>query len=165
MSARRAAARPRSGLDGLRVIALLKFGKALLLLATAYGVHRALNPALAADLQRWSETITDRFERGLVLKLVDWIHELGPHGIDSVLLVTLGYAALVVAEGIGLWLRSRWGERLCVVATASLLPFEAWRLLHAHGEHRMLIAGVLTVNVLVVIYLWRLLRGGRGVAR
>jgi len=160
MSARRAAAPTRRGLDGLRLIALLKFGKALLLLATAYGFYRALNPALAADLQRWSQTITDHFERGLVLKLVDWIHALGPHGIDSALLVTLGYAVMVVTEGTGLWLRRRWGEWLSVVATASLLPFELWKLAHAHGGHRGLVAGLLALNVLIVIYLWRLLRGG-----
>jgi len=161
VTARRAAGRVAGGLDGLRLIALLKFGKALLLLATAYGVYRALNPALAADLIHWSGTITDRFERGLALKLVDWIHELGPHGIDSVLVVTLGYTGLVVTEGIGLWLRRRWGEWLCLVATAALVPFEVWKLMHARDGHRALVAGVLAVNILIVIYLWRQLRGGR----
>ena len=150
-----------AALDGLRLIALLKFGKALLLLGTAYGVHRVLNPAIAARLLQWSETITDRFERHLVLQLIDWLHELGPHGINSVLLVTLGYAALVVTEGIGLWQRRRWGEWLCLIATASLLPFEMWKLLHAHDGRRALVAGVLAVNILIVIYLWRQLQGGR----
>lgn len=147
--------------DGLRLIALLKFGKALLLIAAIYGAYRALDPALADTLQRWSETLTDRFERNLALRLVDWLDRLSQTSIDGVLVVTGLYTALVVLEGTGLWLRKRWGEWITVVSTSTLIPFEIWKLAQARNGHRLLLAGVLVVNVAIVLYLYRELRRKR----
>ena len=35
----------------------------------------------------------------------------------------LGYAALLLAEGIGLWLELSWAAYLTVVSTSALVPF------------------------------------------
>lgn len=53
------------------------------------------------------------------------------HG--TLVLVTvflLGYGAIQIAEGVGLWLLKRWGEYLAVVATSAFLPVEVYELVH-----------------------------------
>ncbi|HEY4972437.1 MAG TPA: hypothetical protein VII41_02450, partial [Steroidobacteraceae bacterium] len=68
-----AIANPRK-FDGLRLIALLKFGKALLLIATSYGVHQLLNAALVERLYNWSADLSDdRFERKLLMRALTWV--------------------------------------------------------------------------------------------
>jgi hypothetical protein len=65
-------------LDGLRLIALLKFGKALLLIATSYGVHRLLDAALVERLYNWSADLSDdRLERKLLMRALTWVEGLG----------------------------------------------------------------------------------------
>jgi uncharacterized membrane protein (DUF2068 family) len=46
------------------------------------------------------------------------------------------------AEGVGLWLRRRWAESLCIVSTASLLPMEIHELLAKPGAVRVAVLGV-----------------------
>src|SRR5258705_5184033 len=108
--------------DGLRLIGLLKIGKALLLLATSYGLYRLLNPQLVENLQDWLTTLTDTFERRLLQRALDWLSSLGHGRIGSIVIVTGLYTAVLLTEGIGLWLRKTWAEWLTVLATASLIP-------------------------------------------
>jgi uncharacterized membrane protein (DUF2068 family) len=153
-----AAAKPRK-FDGLRLIALLKFGKALLLIATSYGVHQLLNAALVERLYTWSAALSDdRFERKLLMRALTWVEGLGAKKIQIFLAVTIAYTAVVLAEGIGLWLRRAWAEWLTVIATGSLIPFELWELITRPPERRLAIGLTLALNVLIVWYLARLLR-------
>jgi uncharacterized membrane protein (DUF2068 family) len=152
------AAKPRR-FDGLRLIALLKFGKALLLIATSYGVHELLNAALVERLYNWSAALSDdRFERKLLMRALTWVEGLGAKKIQIFLAVTIAYTAVVLAEGIGLWLRRAWAEWLTVIATSSLIPFELWELITRPPGRRLAIAVTLMLNLAIVWYLARLLR-------
>ena len=144
-------------LDGLRTIALLKFGKALLLLVTAIGAHQLLRPAVAAELYHWSTTLTDGYERDLVQRALAWISGPGLAFAGKVQIVTTAYMLLVLVEGVGLWMRRRWAEWLVVLAGAGLIPFELWKLAHPDGN-AWLVLGALLVNVCIVTYLTLLLR-------
>ena len=148
-------------LDGLRVIALLKFGKAVLLLLTVLGAHELLKPGVADRLYDWSTTLTDDTARDYVLRFLDWLSGPGFVAVRRAQWVTLGYLILVLAEGIGLWLHRRWAEWLVVVAGACLIPVELWELA-GHGTHQPAVAAALVVNVAVVSYLahqlWRMHR-------
>jgi uncharacterized membrane protein (DUF2068 family) len=153
-----AAATPRK-IDGLRLIALLKFGKALLLIATSYGVHKLLNAELVERLYTWSADLSDdRFERKLLMRALAWVETLGAKKMQIFLAVTIAYTAVVLAEGTGLWLRRPWAEWLTVIATGSLVPFELWELITRPPERRLAIGITLALNVLIVWYLARLLR-------
>jgi uncharacterized membrane protein (DUF2068 family) len=152
-------AKPRR-IDGLRIIGLLKIGKALLLMATTYGLYRLLNPELVEDLQDWLVTLTDTFERRLLQRALDWLSSLGHASIGGILVVTSLYTAVLLTEGIGLWLRKRWAEWLTVVATASLIPFELWQLVF--GDHNpFAVLGATALNIAIVWYLARQLRRAR----
>lgn len=140
-------------IDGLRLVALYKFGKALLLVATAYGVHAMLDPQLGARLMHWSATLTDHTERDLVERALRWFDGLGVSVVQSVVLVTGAYATLVMIEGLGLWWHRRWAEWLAAISGGALIPFELWRLVMRPQHNSVLVAGVLLANVLIVAYL------------
>ncbi len=148
--------------DGLRLIALLKFVKALLLIATSYGVHKLLDAARVERLYTWSATLNDdRLERKLLLRALTWIENLGAQRIQIVIAVTVAYTAVVLTEGIGLWLRRPWAEWLTVIATSSLIPFELWELITRPPGRKLAIVATLTLNLVVVWYLARLLRAAQ----
>lgn len=152
------AAKPRK-FDGLRLIALLKFGKALLLIATSYGVHRLLDAALVERLYNWSADLSDdRLERKLLMRALTWVEGLGAKKIQLFFAVSVAYTAVVLAEGTGLWLRRAWAEWLTVIATSSLIPFELWELITHPPGRRLAIGLTLVLNVVIVWYLARLLR-------
>jgi len=70
------------------------------------------------------------------------IHELG--------IGAFVYAALFLAEGIGLWSLKRWGEWVTVLITGSLLPLEIYELWHRLTLPR---AAVFVLNAAIVWYL------------
>lgn len=147
--------------DGLRLLALYKFAKASLLLATVYGVYALLDPDMAARLIQWSATLTDRFERDLVMRSLTWFDGLGASAVHRVLFLSLGYAMLFVVEGVGLWMRRRWAEWLTVVSSAALIPFELWRIVAMPQHNALLMFSVLVGNIIIVVYLILRLRTER----
>jgi len=149
-------------LDGLRVIALVKFGKALLLLLTVLGVHQLLRPEVANRLYEWSTTLTDDTARDYAQRFLDWLTGPGFTAVSRAQWVTLGYMGLVLVEGAGLWMRQRWAEWLVVVAGACLIPVEIWELSGA-STHKLIVLAAMAVNVGVVWYLALQLRRTRAV--
>jgi uncharacterized membrane protein (DUF2068 family) len=72
---------------------------------------------------------------------------------EAVLALTaFGYATLMAAEGVGLYLRRRWARWFTIGATSSLMPIEAYEIARRPSGFRVL---VLLLNVAVVVYLWR----------
>ncbi len=153
------AARHRT-LDPLRVIALFKFFKAAVLIATGYGVHLLLNESMLLRLREWTLTVTDSFAQRLLLRTLGWVEGLGAKRIHIVMAVTIAYTAVVLTEGVGLWLRRAWGEWVTVVATASLIPFELWELIVRPPNRKLAVLATVIVNVTILWYLTWLLRRG-----
>jgi uncharacterized membrane protein (DUF2068 family) len=149
---------PRPRIDGLRLIGLFKIGKALLLLVTTYGLYRLLDIELVNRLYDWVATLTDNFERRLIERALDWFNGLGHARVSGIVIVTACYTALLLTEGIGLWLRKAWAEWLTVIATASLIPFELLEFIHGKHGRRLAVAAAFVVNVTIVVYLYRQLR-------
>ena len=67
-------------------------------------------------------------------------------------LTAFGYAVLMTAEGVGLYLRRSWARWFTIGATSSLMPIELYEILR---EPRVLRLLVLVLNLAVVVYLWR----------
>jgi len=149
---------PRARIDGLRLIGLFKIAKALMLLMTTYGLYRLLDIELVNRLYDWVASLTDSFERRLLERALDWFNGLGHQRISGIVIVTSCYTAVLLTEGIGLWLRKAWAEWLTVIATASLIPFELLEFFHAHHGKRLAVVGAFALNVAIVIYLITQLR-------
>ena len=67
----------------------------------------------------------------------------------------LGYAALLLAERIGLWLEFSWAAYLTVVSTSALVPFEVYELIERVTWPRIIL---LAVNLVIVLYLVKQLK-------
>jgi len=83
--------------------------------------------------------------------------------IDDPLLRRIGvlafcYAAVSAAEGVGLYLEKAWGEYLTLLITASFLPWEMFEVVHRITWVRV---SVLTVNLLIFLYLLKLVASRR----
>jgi uncharacterized membrane protein (DUF2068 family) len=152
---------PARAIDGLRIVGLFKLCKAMLLLATTYGLYRLRREDLIDHVYGWLYTLTDSFERRLLERGLNWVDSLGTDRIHNILFATSVYTGILLTEGIGLWMRKTWAEWLTVVASASLIPFEIWHLLFGNPHNPWAVGAAIVLNVIIVIYLVWVLRRTR----
>ena len=143
----------------LRLIALYKLLKVLLLLALAYGEVRLHDASLSAKLLVWDSARPSGLERDVVTHVLEWFSGLSTSRSQLLRAVTLCYAALFAVEGIGLWMQKRWAEWLTTIITASLIPLEVWELFFRPNLGK---AAVLVANIVIVAYLvWHVWTKGK----
>ncbi|MCX6908086.1 MAG: DUF2127 domain-containing protein [Verrucomicrobia bacterium] len=142
----------------LRSIAVFKFVKAALMLLVALAALALVSHDLAQWARDAAGALQVRTHSHYVQLLLAKLCALQPHSLEAVSAVAFGYAALLLTEGVGLWLEKRWGEYLTIVITASLVPVELYELwLHA----TVVKLAALCVNLAVVGYLVVVLRRER----
>jgi uncharacterized membrane protein (DUF2068 family) len=143
----------------LRVLAVERIVRALVLIAAAYGVYRfeSAQVALRGSLGRLLPSL-----RPLAVQLgVDLDHSAilsaatkalhAGHGtLNLVAVGLLAYGLLEGVEGVGLWRAERWAEYLTVVATAAFLPYEIFELSKSVTVTKLV---AFAINVLAVVYL------------
>ena len=143
----------------LRLIALERGVRGLLLVAA--GVY--LIGHSGTDIGKLAERVARGVEldprRPFIRHLIARLGRLGGHDVFIFGIGALGYGGLELVEGVGLWLRQRWAEWLTVVATSLLIPVELYELAR---KPSLLKAGGLAVNVLIVVYLARVVRRNTG---
>jgi uncharacterized membrane protein (DUF2068 family) len=146
---------PRHRNRGLTLIALFKFGKALLLITVGFGALRLIHSDLRDQAMALFESLGQSVDVVPVLKLLRQIGALAPNSLRLVGAGSFLYAALFLTEGIGLWRQRRWAEYLTVIATASFIPFEIFEITQRRTWPRV---GALVINVLVLVYVIWVLR-------
>jgi uncharacterized membrane protein (DUF2068 family) len=134
----------------LRLIAILKFLKAGLLIALGMGLFGLMNRNLGNVLQHWCDAL--RLDPGshYVNLALEKATKVSPQQVRKLGLASFLYAGLFLAEGSGLWLRKRWGEWLTIIITGSLVPIEIYEI-HRHPSWAKVV--VLILNVAIVVYL------------
>lgn len=141
----------------LRLIAAFKFLKAALLTAAGIGALRLVK----MDVFEYATNLVAKYHLNpgnhFVAQVLARTANVTPRRLHELGIVAFVYAALFLAEGIGLWSLQRWGEWLTVVITGSLLPFELYELWHRLTVPR---TAVLVVNVAVLWYLVNRIRKG-----
>lgn len=140
----------------IRLIAVFKLVKALLLLAIAFGAFELIGHTDAEEVKRWSHEIHLPFH--LIDKVAAKVTGMETSTLRAIFFGTIVYAAVFIVEGIGLWLRKVWAEYLTTIITASFIPFEIYEAAKDVTPTRI---ATVVINVLVVGYLvWRLRRDG-----
>jgi uncharacterized membrane protein (DUF2068 family) len=134
----------------LRLIALFKFTKMVLLMAVGLGALRLLDPDSTARAQRWTSAVATSSDRRFLQHLLAQILGLSPGRLEVLALGAFLYSALFATEGMGLWLGRRWAEYLAAVATASFVPFELFEVFQRASALRV---GALAFNVAAAAYL------------
>jgi uncharacterized membrane protein (DUF2068 family) len=151
---------PRFGM--LRMIALYKLLKVLLLLLAAYGELRLHDASLSAKLVTWVEARPTGLEHEVVTWVLQKLSGMNESEIHALRFVTFTYAAVFAVEGVGLWMQKRWAEWLTTIVTASLIPLEIWEFFHRPNLGK---AAVVIANTAIVAYLvWHVRAKGRRVS-
>jgi uncharacterized membrane protein (DUF2068 family) len=70
--------------------------------------------------------------------------------LNTIAVGLFAYAALQIAEGIGLWSLQRWGEYVAVVGTTAFVPLEIYEVVDSPSWLKIV---VLVINVVAVVYL------------
>ena len=140
----------RSHHTGLAVIAVFKVMKGLLLLFLGLGLLKLVHAEIATLFSLLIEALHLNADSRLIHALVLKVDALQPHSVLVAGFVSLGYAGMLLAEGIGLWLEFTWAAYLTVVSTSLLLPFELYEVVERVTILRTI---VLLLNLIIVLYL------------
>lgn len=146
----------------LVLIATYKVLQALLFIAIGVGALRLVHKdvgdmfALLADRLRFNP------ESRFVNFILDEASLLNDPVLRRIGAAAFCYAALGLAEGIGLYLEKAWGEILTLLITASFLP---WEIVEAIRRVTWVRLSLLTINILVFFYLIELVAEQRRLRR
>lgn len=143
----------------LRLLALERGVRGLLLFVLAYALHRfsgaqgSLQKVFEQDLpllRPFAATFGVDLETSGPVKLIREAFGLSAHTLFLLTLGVAAYGALELLEAVGLWLMRRWGEYVAAVGTALFLPLEVRELLEQVTVLRL---SAFAVNVAAVVYL------------
>jgi uncharacterized membrane protein (DUF2068 family) len=143
----------------IRMIAVFKLLKTVLLIAVGLGSLRLIHSDIASELEHWVKVFGLIPGGRYVIGALQEAGGLTPDKFKLVGIVSFVYAGLFLTEGIGLWLLKRWAEWFTVILTSSLIPVEIYEIHHHPTEIKVL---VLIFNVAVVGFLLYQIREGRG---
>ena len=135
---------------GLAVIAVFKMVKGLLLLFLGLSLLKLVHAEIATLFSLLIEALRLNADSRLIHTLVLKVDALQPHTVLVASFVSLGYAGMLLVEGIGLWLEFSWAAYLTVVSTSLLLPFELYEVIE---QVSILRVGLLLLNLVIVLYL------------
>ena len=143
----------------LRVFAVERFLRFLILGAAAYGVwrfrydragiQRAYNNALPA-IRALYRDLGFNISHSRLLGLIQDSFTVTSRWLTALAIGLAVYALIELVESAGLWLGQRWGEYFALVATSIFLPYEIYDLA---VKLTWLRAAAFAINVLLVIYL------------
>jgi uncharacterized membrane protein (DUF2068 family) len=140
------------------MIAFFKFAQALLFFAIGIGARRLIHQDVVDRIFDFAEHLRFNPEPRLVNFILEKASLLNDPLLRRIGLAAFAYGALVLAEGIGLYLEKAWGEYLTLAITASFLP---WEIIEIFRRLTWIRAGLLTINILVFVYLLYLLIGNQ----
>jgi len=142
----------------LRSIAIFEAVKGLLAIAAACGIislrHTDLNAAIDAFLLRHGIGAERHYSR----QFIESVARVTNHHVGQIAALALVYALIRLVEGYGLWHGKHWAEWFAVISAGIYLPLEFQHFFH-HAT--LLNAGVIIFNILVMVYLARLLNQQR----
>ena len=143
----------------LRLLAVERAVRALVLFALAYGVarFRGSQSNLRATFER-ALPAAKPLQRALHVNLTDSafvgriqkVLSSKPHTLTLLFVALLAYGALQTLEAVGLFLLKRWGEYVAAVGTALFLPLEVHELL---AKVTVVRVGAFVINIAAVLYL------------
>lgn len=150
--------RPQNRVRYLKIIAVFKIGKAVLLLVLGVSILFLNSRAV------WMDNLSDWVADEILLKHSKVVHYLlnrlqdilaGGGVLRATSFLSLFYSAVLFTEGIGVYLQKRWAEFLMVFATAALIPLE---LRHIFYRPSFAAGIILAANCFIVWFLYRVLK-------
>jgi uncharacterized membrane protein (DUF2068 family) len=144
--------------NGLRIIAVFKLAKALLLIGVGIGAIKLLHKDVAEIASDWIAAIRVDPDNRLIHGLIAKLGLMNDRKLEELSFGSFFYAALVLTEGVGLWMKKRWAEYFTIIMTCSLIPLELYEIAKRFTVTRI---AFLVVNLAIVWYLFIQLRKGQ----
>lgn len=142
------------------LIAAFKLSKGLLLLAVAIGALTLINENVARQAARLIAALRVDPQNHFIHALLAKLTRIDNQKLEALSAGSFIYAALLLTEGVGLFLRKHWAEYLTIVVTGLLIPLEIYELAEKFSATKL---AVLAINAAVVVYLIvRVSKRGRG---
>jgi uncharacterized membrane protein (DUF2068 family) len=139
----------------LVVIGLMKLLKAGFLIAFAFAALGMLHHDLTVEAYRLAGFIHVDPENRFMEMVIQKVGGYSEANLKHISEFIFGYAAIYLAEGIGLMRRKRWAEWMTTIVTASFIPIELWHFWRHPSWGKAII---ITLNILILIYLIRVLK-------
>jgi uncharacterized membrane protein (DUF2068 family) len=138
----------------LRTIALFEAAKGALAFAAGCGLlsfrHTDLHAVADAFLLQHRIDPETHYRRLFIESVARATHQ---HA-GQIAALAFAYALIRIVEGYGLWQGKHWAEWFAVISAGLYLPLE---LSHFARHPRLLTAGVILLNVAIMVYLGKLL--------
>ena len=142
----------------VRLIALFKLLKGVLLIAVGVAALKLLYTDIASLVESWVAVLGLDQNSRFVGRALSTAAALTPNRVRDLIVGSFLYGGLFLTEGIGLWLLKRWAMWFTVIITGSLLPLEIYELTRHPSAGKI---GLLAANLALVGYLIRRIRDGR----
>jgi uncharacterized membrane protein (DUF2068 family) len=135
---------------GVRLIAVFKLFKGLVLLAVGIGVIKLLHKDVALEVERWADIFRVDPNNRYFQHLLARVSGLNPRRLRELSVGTFFYSVMDLTEGTGLFLGKRWAEYFTIITTSSFIPLEIYEVTRHMSAASVI---VLLLNIAVVIYL------------
>ena len=142
----------------VRLIALFKLLKGVLLIAVGVAALKLLHTDIASLVESWVAVLGLDQNSRFVGRALSAAAALTPNRVRDLIVGSFLYGGLFLTEGIGLWLLKRWAMWFTVIITGSFLPLEIYELTRHPSAGKI---GLLAANLALVGYLIRRIRDGR----
>jgi uncharacterized membrane protein (DUF2068 family) len=146
----------------LVLIAIYKMLQSLLFIAIGVGALRLLHKDVGDIFAMLADRLRFNPESRIVNFILDKASLLNDPVLKRIGVAAFCYAALGMAEGIGLYLEKAWGEFLTLFITASFLPWEAVEAMRRVTWVRL---SLFTINIFVFFYLLKVIAEERRLRR
>lgn len=144
--------------QGIWLIAFFKLVKGLLLLVVGVGALSLLHKDVAGQMGHWIGLLRVDPENHYIHLLLMKLGLVDDRKLKEIGAGTFFYAALLLTEGAGLFLRKRWAAYLTAIATGSFIPLEIYELVRSASLVKIV---VIAINVAIVWYLVDRVRKGK----
>lgn len=129
-----------------------------MLVAVGFGALRLLHTDLSASVTLWADSLSIDPQNRYVAAALRPLMSADTHHLVAVAAGSFVYAAVLLTEAVGLWLRRRWAEYVTIIVTSLFIPLEIYETVRRLTPIRL---AVIALNVVIVLYLVRRLRADR----
>jgi uncharacterized membrane protein (DUF2068 family) len=150
----------------LKIIALFKIFKGFLLFILGFSIlFLNSRPIWLDQISDWTEDQLLLHHTRAVVFLLNKLQEIVAGGgeLRTTAFLALFYCAVLLTEGIGVYMEKRWAEFLMIFATGALIPLEVRHVWHRLITHNAVVVPIvlLLANCFIVWFLYLVLRRGK----
>ena len=139
---------------GLRGVAVFEALKGLLALSIGVWVLTLMHKDVYQVAEHVLRKLHISLDRHFAQRILHAANAITDRNLWVFFAGVVAYTAVRLTESIGLWLEKEWAEWFALISGGLYLPFEVYELIKHHSA---VTAGVLIINILIVLYMGWLL--------